>query len=125
MACKTKRFSRKWAPLERCCADVQVDLNTIDWGPVAPGFTFTRKLTLTNTSKITMAYTWSVPEDSIDPTKAIFKVSLRSLLRQGLLFCYQAGAFNADVCLTAPMCGRRCCYWYIANASSPIHFSIT
>ena len=47
-------------------------------------------LTLTNTSKITMAYTWSVPEDFIDPTKAIFKVSLRCLLRQALLFCLQA-----------------------------------
>ncbi|KAK9837393.1 hypothetical protein WJX84_007955, partial [Apatococcus fuscideae] len=53
----------------------QVDLNMIDWGPITPGFTFTRTLTLTNTSKITMAYVWSVPEDSIDPTKTIFKIS--------------------------------------------------
>ncbi|KAK9856463.1 hypothetical protein WJX84_004587, partial [Apatococcus fuscideae] len=53
----------------------QVDLTTIDWGPVTSGFTFTKTLTLTNTSKVNMAYAWSVPEDSIDPTKAIFKIS--------------------------------------------------
>ncbi len=61
---------------------MQVDLDQIDWGLVACGFTFTKTLTLTNTSKITMAYTWSVPEDSIDPTKAIFKVRETTLTIQ-------------------------------------------